>query len=206
MAWKKFKYIYLSLLLAFIISSGLSFYWMANMQPQNKPKVSVIQKPTEEIFKVSEETKVILLEKYLVCQKYQFKCPVNETEMTAEERAGINGFNLEELQKKYVIENKTVEKSNEIINIISWEKGLCSEHKKIWHLGDNTNGDYLAVYYGPSEVKNEGGIYKVTEIPVSKLPLQYQEKVRKHAMEFNQEEELIATLDSFSEYLDQDRS
>jgi len=203
MAWEKYKYIYLGLLFIFILSSGLSFYWMANFQPQNKPKISVLQEPTEDIFKVSEETKVILLEKNLVCQKYLLKCIIKGKEMIAEERSGINGLSLEELQKKYAIEDKTVEKNNEIINIISWEEGLCSEHKKIWHLGDNNSGDYVAVYYGPSEVKNEGGIYKVTEIPVSKLPLQYQEKVRKHAMEFTQEEELIATLDSFSEYFGQ---
>ncbi|KJS21180.1 MAG: hypothetical protein VR72_11905 [Clostridiaceae bacterium BRH_c20a] len=203
MAWEKYKYIYLGLLFAFILSSGLSFYWMTNLQPQNKPKISVLKQPTEEVFKVTEETKVILLKKNLVCEKYQLKCSVKETEMTVEEKNGIRGLNLEELQKKYAKENKTIEKSKDIINIISWENGLCSDHKKIWHLGDNNNGDYVAVYYGPSEVKNEGGIYKVTEIPVSKLPLQYQEKVRKHAMEFTQEEELIATLDSFSEYFGQ---
>ncbi|KJS85716.1 MAG: hypothetical protein JM58_07925 [Peptococcaceae bacterium BICA1-8] len=202
MAWKKYKYIYLGLLFIFVLSSGLSFYWVANLQPQNKPKISVLQEPREEIFKVSEETKVILLGKNIVCQKYLLKCVVKETEMTAEERSGLNGLSLEELQKKYAIEDKTVEKNKEIINIISWEEGLCSEHKKILHLGDNNNGDYVAIYHGPSEVKNEGGIYKVTEIPIAKLPLQYQEKVRLHAMEFYQEEELIATLDSFSENLD----
>jgi len=201
MPWNKYKYIYLGLFLVFLLSSGLSFYWAVNYQPQNKPKVSVMQDPTKNVYKIAKETKIILQEKYATCQKYGLKCEINEAEMIEEERSRLNGLTLEELKKLYEAENKTVEQDANKIYIISWHNGLCSEHKKIWHLGVNSSGDFVTVYYGPGKVRDEGGIYKVTEIPVAKLPQQYQTKVREYTMEFNQEEELIATLDSFSEFL-----
>lgn len=199
MSWKKYKYIYFGLFLVLLVSSGLSYYWMANSQPQNKPKISVIQESVEEVFKISEEIKVILNEKYSVCVKYDLKCPVEELELTGSERDELNGLTLKELEKYYSSNNKTVGKSKDGVIITTWKEGLCPEHKNIWHLGDNDTGEFVAVYYGPRIVKNEGEIFKLTEIPVTHLPIEYQEKIRTHAMEFYDEEELIATLDSLSE-------
>ncbi|MDK2823836.1 MAG: hypothetical protein PWQ67_2355 [Clostridia bacterium] len=202
MVWKNFKYIYFGLFLVFILSSGISFYWMINSEPQNKPRLPVVQQPKEKIFKVTTETKVVLKEEYKVCQKYNLPCTGEEKLLTGSAREQLNGLTIEEISKKYAQENKIVRRENDIVNIITLFEGLCSQHKKIWHLGLNNSGDYIAVYYGPGDVQNEGGIYKVTEIPINNLPLDYQEKIKTYKLEFYQEEELIATLDSISEFLD----
>lgn len=199
MHWRRFKYIYLGLLMVFIFSSGVSFYWMAKSQPQKKPKSFAVQQPIEEVFQISKDTKVVIIDRNEICQKYNLKCSVQEKELTGPSREQINYLTFEELQNKLHADNKTVEIKNNVILITTLIDGLCSEHKKILHLGVNNRGEYVTVYYGPGIVKNEGGVYKVTEIPVDQLPQKYQEKVRIHAMEFTEEEELIATLDSFSE-------
>jgi len=203
MPWNKYKYIYFGLLLVFLISGGLSFYWAVNSQPQDKPRISVMQEPTKEIYKISKETKVIYQEKYSTCVKYDLNCSVKENELIGEKRDHLNGLTLEEIKKLYSIEeNKTINTDVNAIYIISWKEGICSEHKNILHLGVNDTDNFVTVYYGPGKIKDEGGIYKVTEIPINDLPPQYQDKVKAHTIEFYQEEELIATLDSFSEFLD----
>ncbi|NLT95102.1 MAG: hypothetical protein GXW85_06140 [Clostridia bacterium] len=199
MSWKKYKYIYMGLLTVFFLSGGLSYYWIENSRPQKKPQVPHVQEPLAEVFKISSETQIFFTEKYVICQRYGLKCPEIKTEFTSEQREQLNGLTFEELEEKLAQENKTFEKNNDIVTIITWKEGLCSEHKKIWHLGSNNTNEYVTVYYGPSKVKSEGGIYKVTEIPISQLPSEYQEKIRNHSMEFIEEEELIATLDSFSD-------
>lgn len=199
MSWKKYKYIYLVLLLVFFLSSGLSYYWVSQSRPQKKPKIPISEPSITEVFMVSDETRVILKEKYIICEKYFLQCPFVELEMTDQERDEINGLTLEELENKLYSENKTIEENNNVISIISWKDGLCSEHKKIWHLGANSTNEYVTVYYGPGKVQNEGGIYKVTEISIKQLPVEYQGKINNYTMEFTEEEDLIATLDSFSE-------
>jgi hypothetical protein len=198
MSWKKYKYIYLGLLMVFFLSGGLSYYWVEKSRPQKKPPLPAVEPPITEVFKISEETEVVFLEKYTICRKYDLKCSDIKLEME-EKRAEINGLTFEELEKKMAAPNITLERSNSMVTIITWKDGLCADHKKNWHLGGNSTDQYVTVYYGPSKVKFDGGVYKVTEIPIAQLPLEYQEKIKNHSMEFIDEEELIATLDSFSE-------
>jgi hypothetical protein len=199
MSWKKNKYIYLGMLMVFFLSGGLTYFWIENVQPQSKPQVPVVEEPVAEVFKISEETEVIYLEKYSLCRKYDLKCPDIKLEMDENQRAELNGLTFEKLQNKLTAENKTAERKNNTVTILTWKDGLCAEHKKIWHLGANNANEYVTVYYGPSKVKSEGGVYMVTEIPITQLPQEYQEKIIDHSMEFIDEEELIATLDSLSE-------
>jgi len=203
MSWNKFKYIYLLLFFIFISSGAISFYWMISSEPQQKPQIPTVQQPEEKIFRINNDTEVIFQEKYKICQKYGLDCAAVIKKVSVSERTKLNGLTIEELKQLYAYENYCIEKTEENKVIITQlADGLCPNHKKIWHLGPNNSGDYVAVYYGPSEVKNEGGIFKVTEIPINQLPLEYQEKIKNYKLEFYQEEELIATLDSFSEFLD----
>lgn len=205
MPWNKFKYIYIALFLVFIFSGTLSYLWMANPKPQNKLQLPTAQEPQKETsLTITNETKVIFQEKYKVCQKYNLGCEPSTKELSLVERKQLNGLTIKELEQLFnkpnwqVISNLAAKK----VTVIQILEGLCPEHKKIWHLGLNNSGDYIAVFYGPSEVKNEGGIYKVTEIPISHLSPVDQEKIRNYEFEFYQEDELVAILDSFSEFLD----
>ncbi|MGI6226749.1 MAG: hypothetical protein ACOYJ1_10880 [Peptococcales bacterium] len=200
MSWSKYKYIYIGLLVIFIFSSGISYYWIVKSQPQNKPHVSHVQQPIEEdVFRVAEKTKIFMLEKYLICEKYKLFCSESGQELIGSEREQLNGLTIQELENEYGAEKYIILTDDKRIHIITLKDGLCPEHKEMWHLGVNNRGEYVTIYYGPSIVKHEGGIYRVTEINFLDLPQEYQEKIKNHAMEFTEREELIAILDSLSE-------
>ena len=59
---------------------------------------------------------------------------------------------------------------------------------------------YLTIYNGPTEVAEEGGVRQVTDIAVSTLPEDVQQKLREGSMEIHSEEELIGILDGLSEH------
>ncbi len=201
--WHRFKYLYFALFFLFIFSGLLSFYLMTNNKPQEKPPIPTIQEPNEpENFIINENTEIILQERFEVCEKYGLKCQDYNSNIAEQVRNDLNGLSLAELERLYPEGTWQIEKHSEnSILLIKRVAGLCPEHKKIYHLGLNATGDYVTVYYGPSVVKEEGGIFKISEIQVKDLPEKYQDKIKNGQIEFYNEEEIIATLDSFSEYL-----
>ncbi|MFZ5943309.1 MAG: hypothetical protein ACOYVD_04320 [Bacillota bacterium] len=200
MSWKRFKYIYACFFFVFILSTAASFYWMVASQPQNKPN-PVVQEPKDKVFTISSDTKILVKEQYEICAKYNLNDTNSSTELTGDKKKQLEGLNIDQLKEKYEQDNIVIEHSKETVTITKTLEGLCPSHRKLWHLGASTNGEYITVYYGPGQVKNEGGIYKITEIPISNLPEDYKEKIRNYKLEFYNEDELIATLDSLSEHL-----
>ena len=77
--------------------------------------------------------------------------------------------------------------------------GLCPEHRQMYHLGVNENGQYVAVYYGPSAVGSEAGAFLVTDVPVNRLSPQQCNELQEGVYEYYSQDELIAMLDNFSE-------
>ena len=69
----------------------------------------------------------------------------------------------------------------------------------MYHLGLNENGQYMAVYYGPSAVASAGGTFLVTEVPVDRLSPQQRSELEDGSYEYSSQDELIAMLDNFSE-------
>lgn len=202
MLWNKYKYIYLGLFLVFLVSGALSFYMAYNPNPQEKPEIQ-ITKPMESLgFKITEETQIEYGQEYQVCRKYNLNCGVYPLAVDDGERDQIINLTVEEIREIYPEEDWLIkEKDKDNLLITKKNQGLCPDHKKVWHLGENNSQDYLAVYYGPKIVGVDGGIARVTEIPLKNLSPEYQNRVRNHTIEFYNEDEMIATLDSLSEYL-----
>lgn len=73
---------------------------------------------------------------------------------------------------------------------------ICPDCADQRHLG--TAGDFVAVYQGPVGVP--GDQVKVLSIQVSRLPLEWQDKVRRGELNFSSEQELLEALDSIDEY------
>ncbi|NMA02306.1 MAG: hypothetical protein GX923_07050 [Clostridia bacterium] len=202
MPWNKYKYIYMGLLIVFLASGALSFYLAYKPDPQEKPEMQITKPMENSGFKITEDTQIEYSQDYRVCRKYNLNCGLFPLVVDDGERDQIVNLTVEEIKTIYPEEHWLIETKNQNnLLIIKKNQGLCPNHKKVWHLGENRNKDYIAIYYGPKIVGVDGGIARVTEIPIKNLPTGYQEKIRNHAIEFYQEDEMIATLDSLSEFL-----
>jgi len=69
----------------------------------------------------------------------------------------------------------------------------------VYHLGSSENGQYVAVYYGPSAVGNAAGAFLVTDVPISRLNTEQLAALTAGSYEYRSQDDLIAMLDNFSE-------
>lgn len=82
------------------------------------------------------------------------------------------------------------------ITIFKNVDGLCPEDAQKRHLG--VSGEFVSIVQGPVGV--DGELLQVLDIKVSRLPKEWQEKVRKGELDFSSEQELLEALDSIDEY------
>ena len=69
----------------------------------------------------------------------------------------------------------------------------------MYHLGSNENGQYVAVYYGPSAVGSAAGAFLVTDVPVARLSVEQRSELEQGKYEYYSQDELISMLDNLSE-------
>ncbi|MGI6066420.1 MAG: hypothetical protein ACOYI2_08005 [Bacillota bacterium] len=74
--------------------------------------------------------------------------------------------------------------------------GLCQVCQGKRHLG--IAGEYVAVFQGPIGV--QGQQMEVLNVRVDRLPVEWQEKVKRGELDFSSEQELLEALDSIDEY------
>ncbi|WP_084054258.1 hypothetical protein [Desulfonispora thiosulfatigenes] len=203
MSWKKFKYVYIGLFVVFMMSSIVSYYLNVDRQPLQKPNETGLSSVSLESFQITDDINVIMEKEYDLCVRYDLNCDKENIDLKDSERKRLNQLSLNDIKKIYPKEENWEVKRTETdqITIIKKEEGLCPVHSQIWHLGLDSSLNYVAVYYGPRETENLSGVYKVTDIPVSSLPIEYQNKIKNYSMEFYTMEELVAILDSLSEHL-----
>ena len=72
-------------------------------------------------------------------------------------------------------------------------------HHNFYHLGSSENKQYVAVYYGPSEVGNAAGAFLVTDVPINRLSQEQRTALLAGEYEYRSQDDLIAMLDNFSE-------
>lgn len=203
MFYKDYKYVFFFLVFLLIVSGVISFFWSADVDPQKKINIIEGANFPSSSFIIKNTTKINLQKEFVLCRELNLSCDKIPVTLTKDQRSKLNGLSLEDLGKIYPREKMwSVEKlEDDKIVITNLIDGLCPVHKQIWHLGLDSSLTFVTVYYGPSEAKNLSDIYKVTDIPVVKLPQDFQIKIRDYTLEFNEKEELVAILDSLSEFL-----
>ncbi|MHB1126439.1 MAG: hypothetical protein ACYC2T_05700 [Bacillota bacterium] len=139
---------------------------------------------------VAPGTKVFIQNRYRLCNH---QLPVD-----VPSDLSLVGIAWEDLDKTFAQKQGwTIEKPvRGTILLTRQVEGLCPEDAVKRHLG--AVGDYVAVFIGPVGIN--GGLEKVTQIRVGTLPEKWQELVRKGALDFHNEQELLQALDSFDEY------
>ena len=138
---------------------------------------------------------VQFLETYALCDEYNLGCKAQEIAGGEE----LNGLSLEAIKAKYPADTWRVTLKGSALTICKLKAGLCADHKKIYHLGLNSSGEYLTICYGPAKVGSNGGVCLSTDIPLLNLDITQREKVLKGYYEANDLEQLQGILDSFSE-------
>lgn len=203
MSWKKFKYVYIGLFAVFIMSSFISYFLNSDYQALQKPNEPDLSSVSLDSFQVTDDINVILEKEFSICEKFNLNCEKEIINLSDKERKELNTLSLSEIKKMFPKEKGwTIERTeSDQVKITKEIQALCPVHNKVWHLGLDSSLNYIAVYYGPSETENLSKVYKVTEIPLDSLPLEYKNKIKDYSMEFYSEEELLAILDSLSEHL-----
>lgn len=196
--WQKYKYILFALSSVFLVSSLAVFIYVSKpAAPPQKP-IDTVLNHVEKI--ITEDSVVYLKDFYPVCANYFSDCGT-KTIILGDARDNLNGKNIEEIKSQYPNnQGWKVEWDNKDLIIVKINFGLCKDHLKMYHLLPDRNGKYIVIYYGPSKVGKDGGIYKETNLLIQDVPKNYQNAIINGNMEFINEEELIATLDSLSEH------
>ena len=178
-----------TLVLVFTAAFMLSYRW-AQPEPMEKP---LSQMASSE----PEKQTIVFQEGFEVCVAHQLDCL---QPLEAPEDIDLSQEKLADIKKRYPEPQWLVSQEKQTITIIKLQAGLCPVHRQIAHLGVNASGEYLTIYNGPTEVAEEGGVRQVTDIAVSTLPEDVQQKLREGSMEIHSEEELIGILDGLSEH------
>lgn len=138
-------------------------------------------------------------ERYSLCELYQQDDEVDVLDGDVATEKMLRDLSLSELASRYPMPEWTVTEKDGTVIICRVIEGLCPEHKQMYHLGVNENGQYLAVYYGPSAVGNAAGAFLVTDVLVDKLSPEQCNELMEGSYEFYSQDELISVLDNFSE-------
>ncbi len=139
-------------------------------------------------------------ESYELCELYKLDCePVALPGNMATETM-LKELSLTQLMERYPMPDWTItENSDRVVTICQHVRGLCDVHQKVYHLGVNESGQYVAVYMGPSAVGDAGGAFLVTDVPVEKLSAEQRLELEAGTYEYYSQDDLISMLDNFSE-------
>ncbi len=139
------------------------------------------------------------LEEYSVCAQHGLSCQPIVLQGDEATETMLRDLPLSQLAERYMLPEWRISEMEETVTICRNREGMCPEHKQMYHLGLNENGQYMAVYYGPSAVGSDGGTFLVTEVPVDRLSPQQRSELEDGSYEYSSQDELIAMLDNFSE-------
>ncbi len=139
-------------------------------------------------------------EQYALCALYNLECNAKLIEVDASVESQIREFTLGELAEVYPLPEWHVQEYDNEITITHNLEGLCTAHHGIYHLGSSENGQYVAVYYGPSAVGSAAGAFLVTDVPLHRLNTEQLTELTAGNYEYRSQDDLIAMLDNFSEF------
>lgn len=198
----RYKHILAALLIISFLSFISVYHYMTTLpnDPPEKPGEAVITPGIAKL--VNSETRIYVIEKYEVCDKYLNTCHYG-TILEGAARNELNNLTEAELAARYPHSSgwNIIWEGLEL-NLEHSNPGLCPEHSKRWHFGADEKGISIGVYLGPSEVGIEGGLVQATNLEISRMPPEVQTKIREGSLQFLDWEDVIATLDSFAEYQD----
>jgi len=138
-------------------------------------------------------------ERYELCELYGLDDGAQQLEGDEATEELLRELSLPELASRYPLPDWTVSETDNRVTICRNEPGLCQTHRQMYHLGGNENGQYLAVYYGPSAVGAAAGAFLVTDVPLDKLSPEQRNDLAQGRYEYYSQDELISVLDNFSE-------
>lgn len=138
-------------------------------------------------------------QRYALCALYSLDCKAESMEVDESVEAQIKNFTLGELAEVYPLPEWTVQEADSTVTITHNLEGLCKTHHKFFHLGSSENGQYVAVYYGPSDVGSSAGAFLVTDVPLNRLSPEQVTELHAGAYEYRSQDDLIAMLDNLSE-------
>jgi len=184
---------------SFLAFLGVYVYMTPN-ESEKTPQTTIVTPPKKIVESAAE---VYLVEDYALCMKIGLACRT-ETLLSGNAREELANNTEQEIIAKYPAEaGWTVTWQGTRLYLAKTKPGMCPEHKERWHLGVNQGGDKVAVYLGPAAVGTEGGLIRETELRLALLPADIQQRIINRAIEFLDWEELIATLDSLEEYIEE---
>lgn len=196
----RYKHLIKLILLASFVTFLAVYFYMIPPESEKTPQTTIVT-PPKKIIEVG--TNVYISESYTLCKKIGLSCQT-ETLLTGDARQELANKTESELVTIYPTSagwNLTWQGSH--LYLEQTIPGLCPDHQKRWHLGLSSGGDKVTVYLGPAAVGIEGGIVKETDLQLATLPADIQERIVNRAIEFLDWEELIATLDSLEEYVEE---
>lgn len=139
-------------------------------------------------------------ERYELCELYALDCKAVTKPGDEATETMLKDLSLGELASRYPTPDWIVtENEDNVVTICRMIHGLCEVHQKVYHLGINESGQYLAVYFGPSAVGNAAGAFLVTDVLADRLSPEQRMDLDAGVYEFYSQDDLIATLDNFSE-------
>ena len=187
----------------FLCSGAMGFllnevYEMQDYQPE-QPAVSAdieAQKPEK-----SEKPRQFQWQEcYALCEQYELDCEPAVMPGDEATEAMLKELSLSELLNRYPIPEWSItENDDNVVTISRCIEGMCETHRKVYHLGANESGQYVAVYLGPSSVGDDGGAFLVTDVRVENLSDEQRTKLNTGEYEYYSQDDLIAMLDNFSE-------
>lgn len=154
--------------------------------------------PVEQTANLIEPYHFSFFESYALCEEYNLGC--KPTVLNIEPTAELAMLSLDDIRTLYPSPQWLVIADESEVSITHLLDGLCAEHKKTLHLGVNQSGEYITICYGPSEISSQGGVYLISDVKLSNLTTQEQDKILHGYYESTNYEELQGILDSFSEY------
>ena len=139
-------------------------------------------------------------ERYELCELYELDCEAVSQPGDEATEAMLKDLSLSELMTRYPMPDWTItERDGNVVTICRNIRGLCAIHQKVYHLGVNESGQYIAVYFGPSAVGNAAGAFLVTDVLVSRLSPEQRLELDAGVYEYYSQDELISMLDNLSE-------
>lgn len=138
-------------------------------------------------------------EQHTLCALYQLDCSAVSVSVDESVEAQIKNFTFEELAEVYPLPEWSLQEVDNEVTITHNLEGLCEAHRSMYHLGSNETGQYVAVYYGPSDVGSSAGAFLVTDISLSRLSAEQIAALQAGNYEYHSQDDLIAMLDNFSE-------
>lgn len=195
----KYKHLLITLVLIGLGSALASYEYIVFFSQVKEENESTTATSSSRLV-ITPKTELIIREIYSLCQKYGLECGTKKR-IEGSVRTRFNNLTEKELKKEYPEAggwNISWQKSQVVLEQV--REGLCPEHSSRWHLSYNDAKEKIAVYLGPSALGRESETIMVTDINLDSLPADLRNKITEGLMEFFDWEELIATLDSLTEY------